>query len=269
MLGPELSIIIISYNTKRELKDCLQSIYQEKDVNFEVIVADNHSIDSSAGMVRENFSNVNLIENKENVGFARAVNQGLRIAKGEFILLLNPDTKVTDGAIKTLVDFAKNQKDVGAVGPKLLNPDSLSQPSCYNLPSIKNAIAEYWFGKKGSYEKFIPDSQKPVEVEAIVGAAMLIPKKAIEEVGHFDERYFMYFEDLNWCRRAKIKGLKIFWHPGASIVHGHGVATSKVSQLSIERLRQSSKIYNGFLKYVLISLTIFLGQKIRRFRKIS
>ena len=263
MEKPEFSIIIVSYNTSDVLEACLDSVFQSKELNFEVVVIDNNSSDDSVEMIRKNFKDVVLIQNSQNLGFAKAVNQGLKKANGDFYLLLNPDTKVKNGAINKLIDFAKLQRNFGAVGGKLINTDDTVQASCYNLPSIMNAIAEYWFSKEGSYEKFIPDSQEPVEVEAIVGAAMLMPRFAIEKVGLFNERYFMYFEDLDWCRRAKRLGLKIFWHPEAQFIHLHGWSASKVSQLSLDRLRESSKIYNGLLKYFFLSSIIFFGQKFK------
>jgi len=263
MEKPEFSIIIVSYNTSDVLEVCLDSIFQSKEHNFEVVVIDNNSSDDSVEMIRENFKDVVLIQNSQNLGFAKAVNQGLKKAKGDFYLLLNPDAKVKNGAIKKLIDFAKRQRNLGAVGGKLINTDGTIQASCYNLPSVKNAILEFWLGKKGAFEKYYPKSSKPVEVESIVGAAMLIPMKAIEQIGYFDERFFMYYEDLDWCRRAKRLKLKIFWHPDSQFIHLHGWVASKVSQLSSNRLRKSSKIYNGLLKYFLLYSIIFFGQKFR------
>jgi len=258
---PELSIIIVSYNTTQELEACLRSVFESVGkFNFEVIVVDNKSLDNSVSMTIKNFPEVILIENKENYGFAKAVNQGLKIAKGNYFLLLNPDTKVVNNAIEKLVDFAKKQQNLGAVGSKLLNPDGSPQASCYNLPSVKNAVLEYWFGKKGSYEKYLPNLQEPVKVEAVVGAVMLIPRSSIEKIGFFDEKYFMYFEDLDWCRRAKSKGLKIFWYPHVNFIHEHGSSAKKSGQKAHEFLKESSRIYNGVIIYLLITLVIKIGR---------
>ena len=261
----KILIIIVAYKTKNELESCLDSIYQNtKDINFEIAVIDNNSQDSTTKMIEENYPKVILVKNKQNLGFAKAVNQGLKIAKGDYYFLLNPDTEITKNALKILLDFAKNQSELGAVGPKLLNPDRSAQASCYNLPSIRNAIFEYWFGNKGAYEKYLPRCDKPVEVEAIVGAAMLIPKKAVNKVGLFDERYFMYFEDLDWCRRARRQSLKIYWHPAVEIIHSHGVSASRERTTSIERLQESSRLYNGFFKNVLLTIVIFVGEKLKK-----
>lgn len=263
-LNPELSIIIVSYNTKTELNACLTSVFQNiKQLNFEIIVIDNNSSDSSASMITRNFPDVILINNADNYGFAKAVNQGLKFAKGNYYLLLNPDTKVVNNAIEKLVDFAKNQQNLGAVGAKLLNPDGSIQPSCYNLPSVNNAILEYWFGKKGAYEKYVPKLQEPVKVEAVVGAVMLISRTAIEKIGPLDERYFMYFEDLEWCRNAGKMGFKIFWNPQSEVVHVHGASASQIGQKAQNLLIKSSKIYNGRVKYSIITLIIKLSRLFR------
>jgi GT2 family glycosyltransferase len=261
MISPSISIVIVSYNTEQELKSCLLSIFEKTSViNFEVIVIDNNSSDKSCEMIRKNFTKVKLIENKINAGFAKALNQGLKIAKGDYFLILNPDTEIKNEAILKLLNFAKNKTELAAVGPKLINSDGTNQSSCYNLPSIKNAVLEFWFGKKGSYEKFYPNSVKPIEVEAIVGAAMLIPKKSMDKIGLFNESYFLYFEDLDWCRKAKKLGLKIYWDPNGEIIHVHGASSIQNKSKSQKMLIESSKIYNGKTKYFILTLIIRLGQ---------
>lgn len=260
MTDPELSIVIVSYNSEKELKDCLKSIFESGGKNFEVIVIDNNSQDSSVAVIKS-FKVSILIENDKNLGFARAVNQGLKVAKGKYLLLLNPDTKATRGAVVTLLNCAKSQTGFAAIGPKLVNLDGTTQSSCFNFPSIKNAILEFWFGNKEKFGKYYPKFQKLTEVEAVVGAAMLIPKMVLSRVGFFDERFFMYFEDLDWCRRANKMGLKIYYYPKAEFLHVHGASGKEIPQKTYKWLVESSKIYYGLVKYYLITLIILFGRK--------
>jgi len=265
----KLSIIIVSFNAKEFLKKCLESIYRYIDISaYEIIVVDNDSIDGSAKMVKKEFSKVELIENSKNLGFAKAVNQGIREAKGEFIFLLNPDSEIKRGVLRKLIEFAEKNPDAGVVGVKLLNPDGSIQPSIYHFPTIFRAIKEFWFGQRGAYEKYAPAGMEPVEVDAVTGAAMLISRKTIEKVGFFDERYFMYFEDLDYCRRVRKAGLKVYYFPRAEIIHHHGKSAFSVGEKAYCWLCQSSKIYNGVLKHWFLTAAILIGQKWRKILKL-
>ncbi len=258
-----VSVIIVSFNTKKLLRKCLASIekIETGDWRLETIVIDNASFDGSPEMIKKEFSQVKLIANKKNQGFAKANNQGLKIAKGDYLLLLNSDTEVRSGPLQKLGEFAQNRPQVGVVGAKLLNPDGSIQPSVYHFPTIWRAIKEYWFGLKGTYEKYAPMFEKEVGVEAVTGAAMLIPRGTIEKIGLLDERYFMYFEDLDYCRRVRRAGFKVFYLPTAEILHHHGQSAVKTGPKAYQYLIQSSKIFNGILKYNLLTLIIWLGQK--------
>jgi len=255
----DLSVIIVSFNTKKFLKNCLSSIKKA-----EVIVVDNGSSDGSPEMVKNQFPKVKLVENRENVGFARAAGQGLNHVRGKYVLLLNPDTEVKEGALEKLVAFVKKEPEAGVVGARLLDPDGTVQPSVYHLPTIGGAVREYWLGQKGAYEKYAPKGKKPVEVEAVTGAAMLVSRKTIEKIGFLDKDYFLYFEDLDYCRRARQAGLKVYYLPEAEIIHHHGKSAAKVGSKAYQYLTQSSKIYNGLLKYYLLYLIIRLRQVWRK-----
>lgn len=321
----DLSIIIISYNTKKPLERCLESICnrwvigdqglgisgaKRSRVNIdlppvtghqppitEIIVVDNDSSDGSVEMVKEMaargqlsvirgqrlgvggknvhrspvtdhrspITTLRLIENKQNLGFAKGVNQGIRQAEGEAVFLLNSDTIVKKGALRALLDFEKRFRPV-IVGAKLLNSDETIQSSVFHLLTIGRAISEYWLGKEGSFSKYFPTEEEPVEVEAVVGGAMLISKEVIEKVGLFDERYFMYFEDLDYCRRARRAGFKIWYFPEAEIIHEHGASgrTLTDGQNQWRRLTPSSKIYHGLVKHYLLSFILWTGQKFRK-----
>jgi len=236
-------------------------------VNFlkaEIIVVDNNSSDGSAQMVRKEFPAVRLILNSKNLGFAQAVNQALRIATGENFLLLNSDTVVKENAIEKLMEFEKKVGPV-IIGARLINLDGTLQPSVFHLPGVIGAIKEFWLGKKDAFSKYLPPGKNPVEVEAVIGGAMLISRKITEKIGLLDDRYFMYFEDLDFCRRARQAGFKIYFLPQAEIIHEHGASGKALADSSNQwrRLVPSSKIYHGWLKHYLIGFILWTGQKFR------
>lgn len=263
----KLSIIITSYNTKDLTKECIESIMNEgSSLDFEVVVVDNNSKDGSVAGLKllwRKYKNLKLIENKENAGYTKASNQGIEAASGEYILLLNPDTVVKRFAFKKLIAFAEKKEDAGVIGARLLNPDGSLQDSCFYFPTIKNAIREYWLGQKGLFEKYAPKGNKPVEVDIIVGAAFLITPKALREVGLLDERYFMFFEDVDYCRRVRERGLKVYYLPEARVLHYHGESGKKITDGDNQwrRLIPSSKIYHGTLKHYFLTIILWLGQK--------
>lgn len=257
----KFSVVIVSFNTKELLRKCLESIESNRGaLETEIIVVDNASNDGSVEMVKQRHKDIKILINKENFGFAKANNQGIKMAKGEYILLLNSDTEVKPGSLENLVEFAKKHLEAGVVGARLLNPDGSPQPSVYHFPTIWRAIAEYWLGQRGSYEKYSLTASDAVRVEAVTGAAMLILRKTIEKVGLLDERYFMYFEDLDYCRRVKRAGLKVYYLPQAEVIHYHGASGSS-SGITYRYLVKSSKIYNGVVKYWFLFFIIWLGQK--------
>jgi len=266
-----LSIIIVNFNTKEVLRKCLASIEKLETGNkqslllrnwkLETIVVDNGSTDGSVEAIEARYKDIKILRNKENLGFAKAVNQGIKQATGEYILLLNPDTEVKPNVLEELIKFVQNHPKAGVVGARLLNPDGSIQPSVYHFPTIWRAIREFWLGRKGEYDKYAPLEKKTIDVEAVTGAAMLIPRKTIEKVGLLDERYFLYFEDLDYCRRIKKAGLKVYYCPSAEIIHGHGESAAQVGSQAYQWLCQSSKIYNGILKYWLLTAVLWIGQK--------
>lgn len=259
----KVSVIIVSFNTAQLLRECLLSLKNantQKDL--EIIVVDNASNDSTVEMVKTEFPNVTIIANTENVGFGKANNQGLEKATGEFIFLLNPDATVQNNTIQELVDFSQTHPDVGIVAPQLLNNDGSIQPSCFRLPKVSGAIKEYFFGMKGAYSKYFPNTTKPQPVEAVVAAAMLLPRSVIKKLSVlFDEKFFFYYEDIDLCRRIQKLGLKIFYLQHAKVVHHHGAATSKTGSWAYEQNQKSAKIYFGPTQYFLITQILKYGQK--------
>jgi hypothetical protein len=257
----DLSIVIVSWNVRDLLRRCLQSIFEpssstgddlaaSQGLGLQVIVVDNASNDGSVAMVRDEFPGVHVISNPDNRGFPTANNQGIRVACGRYVLLLNPDTEILGDALKELVAFADQHPDAGVVGPQLLNPDRSVQSSRRRFPTLATAFLEStWLQPtvdrspsspvrafltapfRGVLERYYvmdqPEDQIQ-DVDWITGAAILARRKAIEGVGLMDEGFFMYSEELDWCRRFREAGWRVVYLPTAQIVHHVGKSSEQV-----------------------------------------
>lgn len=244
----DVSIIIVNWNTKKLLHDCLASVYATiKNVHFEVIVIDNASTDGSVEMVQSDFAEVKLIANTENRGFASANNQGMDFAIGRYILLLNSDTVVLTEAIDNVVAFGDLHEEAAVVGCRVLNPDMTLQPTCFMFPSLLNMLfSSSYLYKLFPKNKFFGrermtwwhrDDQRQVDV--VTGCFMLARRSAIEQVGLLDERFFMYCEETDWCYRFKQAGWKVLFTPGAQIIHLGGQSSARVRVEMLIQLRMS------------------------------
>ena len=247
----DLSVIVVNWNTKKLLETCLESIYRYADnersfanaqddgkweqddegvkgINFEVIVVDNGSSDGSQAMVKKKFPQVKLILNKANLGFTKANNQGIKIAKGDYVLLLNSDAYLIENSFRKLLDRARSiGENFGALGPLLLNEDQSIQQSAGFSPNLPQVF--FWM----SFIDDLPGGQllkpyhvdhdnfykKEQEVDWVTAAAILVSQKVVKEVGALDEKIFMYGEEVEWCYRIKKAGYKIYFSPVTQIVH--------------------------------------------------
>ncbi len=258
-----LSIIIVSYNTKRLTVQCLDSIERNKpSFSYEVIVVDNGSTDGTVDAIqRKKYKNTKVLINKKNLGFAKANNKGIQKSRGSYILLLNSDTKILNTALSQLVSFAQSHPDAGLVAPRLLNVDKTIQASCFRLPTITRAVKQYWLGQAGILDKYYPETETEVVVESVVAAAILITPETRKKVGLLNETFFMYFEDLEYCKRVNKAGLHVYYVPSITIVHIHGASgKGGVNRLLID----SSKKYFGSVRYYLYTFILWSGQKIQR-----
>lgn len=233
---PKVSIIIVNWNTKDFLKDCLSSIQKGTGgLSYEVIVVDNSSSDDSIKFIEDNFPNIKLIMNSINTGFAGACNQGASSAMGEYLFFLNPDTILEEDSIKKLVEFTEKpiSARLGAVGPQLLNRDGTIQNSVRRFPNLKDFLVRDTILKKllplKGKDRLIYNlsSQTPSIVDQISGAAILIRKSIWKNIGGMDSRFFMFYEEVDMCRRLMDLGYKVYYLPTATIVHLCGGARHK------------------------------------------
>jgi len=235
----QLSIIIVNYNVKHFLLQCLQSVQKAiSGMNAEVFVVDNASTDDSVEMLKEKFSWVHLIANKENTGFSYANNQAIHLAKGEYVLLLNPDTLVEEDTFVKCLEFMNQTPDAGALGVKMINGNGEFLPESKRALPIPSVAFYKIFGlsklfprskKFGSYHLTYLDNNKIQSVEVLSGAFMFIRKKTLEEIGLLDETFFMYGEDIDLSYRIIKAGYKNYYLPDTRIIHYKGESTKKGS----------------------------------------
>ena len=233
--GLDLSVIIVNWNVKELLRECLNSIQgQFGDLNGEVIVVDSASSDGSQAMVKEEFPWVRLIASDENLGYPRGNNLGITASSGRHVLILNPDTVLLNNTLPVMVDYLNNHIDVGVVGPQLLNPDGSVQSSRRRFPTLLTGLFEStWL------EPLVPDSllsryyvldlpdDEENDVDWVTGACMMVPRRILDHVGLFDEAYFMYSEELDLCRRVCVAGWRIVYLPEAQVVHHVGKSSEQ------------------------------------------
>jgi GT2 family glycosyltransferase len=231
---PLVSAIVVSYNVKDLLLDCLGALFEGTDVPLEVIVIDNNSRDGSAAAVESEFPQVKVHRMRKNVGFGKANNVGLEMASGRFILVLNPDVMVRPGCIGELADFLLVRPDVGAVGPRLVRPDGRADPAgrrAFPTPSIAfyrlSGLSRLFprSPRFGRYNMGHLSANRVHEVDAGTAACLMVRRAAITKVGFFDPAYFMYGEDLDLCYRLKQGGWKIFYVPSAQALHIKGASS--------------------------------------------
>lgn len=231
----DVSVVVVSYNVRRHVLDALRSVPPGGDLQIETIVVDNASSDGSVATIREEFPETIVVEAGENRGFGAANNLGLRRARGRYVLFLNPDAELRPGALERLVAYLDARPDVGIVGPRLRHPDGTVQPSRRRFPSIRTLLVEstvpgrWWSGwpaLRRYYLDDVPDDDAQ-DVDWLVGAALLVRRDAIEALGGFDERFFLYSEELDLARRFRLRGWRVVYDPEAEVIHHEGKSSEQ------------------------------------------
>lgn len=251
----DLSVVTVSYNTRELLRECLDSVVStlaSAAVDYEVLVVDNASGDDSPTMVYEAFPEARLIANAENRGFAAASNQGIQESSGRCVLLLNPDTVVKPGALDLMRGALEAQSEVGAVGPKLLYPHGGLQHSAFTFPTLTMVFLDFFplhhqlldSGLNGRYPRRWYEGRDPFPIDHPLGAALMVKRSVVEEVGLLDERFYMYCEEVDWCMRIKKAGWTILCVPQAEVVHHVAQSTRQLeARMYVELHRSRYRLY--------------------------
>lgn len=263
----KLSVIIVTFNSAATIERCLRSVWKEVGEGAEVFVVDNASSDGTVGIVKK-FPKVKLIQNPVNRGFAAANNQAIRKARGSYILLLNPDTQVKPGSLEKLITFSEKHPQVGIVSPKLLNPDGSVQREVRQFPTLLPMIMRLfkadrafpflkrtWPLKEFLMEDF--DYDRTQEIPHLMGAVLLVKREVFETVGFYDENFFLWLEDTDFCLRAKEAGWGIVYYPEAEITHLMSHTVRRLSPWEIQRrwndsLRYYFKKHQPFMEQLLL-----------------
>jgi len=262
-----VSIVIVNFNSWNVLRPCLESVYRESSgLSYEVIVVDNASIDGSVERIREEFPGVRLICSETNIGFAPANNRGFGIASGEYILMLNPDTVILNGAIRNAASFLDDHEAAAIVGGRLYFPDRTLQYSLSAFPSPWSLVCETFFlGKAFPRSRWFAnfplthfryDCDRPVDT--VCGAFLMFRRGLLEEVGQLDEQFFMYSEEVDFCYRTKRAGHQVWFTPSAEIVHFWGGVSAFNRRSALwstgSQMLYFRKHFRGVAKWTMIGL---------------
>ncbi|MDD4412298.1 MAG: glycosyltransferase family 2 protein [Patescibacteria group bacterium] len=256
----DLSIIIVNYRSKAFTLNCLKSLAEAdwNGLDKEIIVVDNNSEDNSAEIIRWQFPEIKLIESPINLGMGAGNNLGFKNSSGRYLVVMNPDTIAFKDVFQKLVVFMDENPRVGIVGPKQYNPDHSVQDSCYRwhgpLTPLyrRTGLGKTGFGQKDVSRFMMTDFNKnePLDVDWLLGSFLMIRREALEEVGGFDERFFLYFEDTDICRRFHAKGWRVVYYPEAEIIHNHNRASAKTKWYRFFNSKSARMHIISWLKYI-------------------
>ncbi len=253
----DVSVIIVNWNTCRLLQECIESIYRlESKLAIEIIVVDNNSSDGSADNLKTYFSEVKLIENSYNAGFAKASNQGASASSGKYIMFLNSDTIVHEGAFESMAELLMSKTDAGICACKLLNTDGSLQPNVGNLPTYRAMMERYTILKylglfkrdRNSYKMRNFKYDRIEKVGRVVGAAFMMPRGVFEQLGGLDEKFFFYFEETDLCKRVRDIGYEVYFTPKGQITHFGGRSSNYLPNAKINMMFFTS-MFHYFKKH--------------------
>ena len=276
----DVTVVVVTFNSRDWIERCLESVR-----GYETIVVDNGSSDGTVALVRERFPNVRVVE-QENVGMGAGNNAGMRVGSGRYFVLLNSDAWVVGDAVERLARFADEHPDAAVVGPKLLNPDGSLQPSARAFPTLWRLSTEYLFLRKLAPRTRVLNSfygagfghDEVREVDWLFGACLLVRRDAADVVGLFDEDFFMFSEETDWCYRFRQAGWKVYFFPGAEVVHvgggSHGGSLfaenvrGHLRFLAKHRgLREAERARRLLLAGVRLRMLVFRGERARSYRE--
>ena len=284
MTQPDVTVSIVNWNTRDELRECLRTVLaQDGSVTFEANVVDNASTDGSAEMVRSEFADrVNLTENATNSGFAAAQNVSIRQSRGRYVFLTNPDCRLLgEDVLRKMVEFMDASPDIGMLGPRIVNPDGSLQYSARRFPTMLAAgFRHTLLGRLFPNNRFVRRymmtdwaHDRIADVDWLSGSALMARKAAIDQIGLLDERFYMYVEDVDWCKRAHLAGWRVVYFPDVTISHRIGAASD---QNAIEMIREHHRsMLRYFLKYnrrsprILLTPIVLIALWIRAQARIS
>lgn len=249
----DLSIIIVNYNTKELTGNCINSVIKNtRHISYEIILVDNASKDGSCEYLKDIFPGIQIIANSENMGFAKANNQGIKAAKGKYILLLNSDTEFIEDCISPLLKYLDDNHSVIIVGCKVLNADRTLQESVYHFPSVwselifftKGVIKNFWDPVTYFHKMKYWGHNSIKHVDCISGCFLLVKKYIFGQVGLLDERFFMYYEDSEFCFRVNsYRSNSVYYYPYRSIIHHHGKSIDNIKFATLKECYKSANIY--------------------------
>lgn len=233
----DISIIILNYKSKGFALNCIKSILEADfgDLRYEIIVVDNNSQDAIGEILAWQHPQVKFVQNKKNLGMGAGNNAGIKKAQGEYVIVMNPDTIAFKGTFQKLYRYMEENKEVGVIGPKQLNPDKTTQDSCYRWHGVltplyrRTPLGRFKFAQKDLDRYLMKDYDHKLEreVDWLLGSFLFCRKEALKQVGLFDERFFLYFEDTDLCRRFWQNKWKVIYYPEARIIHNHARASAE------------------------------------------
>lgn len=248
----DISIIIVTWNSEEDIIQCLDSIERaSQNIDVEIFVVDNNSRDNTVNIVQKSYPDVKLISNHENFGFAKANNQAIKMCSGKYILLLNPDTVLNTTSLNDSLTYMEQNADIGVLGCMIKNSDGSIQPSVRRFPTVFSQILvlcklHNFFPRIASLKKYFAsdfDYSSNQNVDQVMGAYMFVNRNCVEKIGLLDEGFWIWFEDVDYCKRAKDAGFKVTYNPNISIMHKQSRSFEKLLAKQEQRIFNKSMFY--------------------------
>ncbi len=288
----KLSVITVSYNNADHITEFLDGLRKNILNNSEIRIVDSNSTDQTVYKIKKYLDHnkkfaeiVTLIESPKNAGFAKGMNLAAKDAAGEYLFLLNPDTLIESDVFSPLIKYEQEHNDIGIIAPQLIMTNGEIQKTLKKEPTIKGLIKEYYLGQKHAYSEYFLEGNEPVEVESVYGAAMLIKTDLFRKLGGFNEKYFLYYEDADLCRKVRSLGKKVIYFPTTNLKHAVGGSKDNIRTELPTGIRtlawfvpikgagrnyyqvKSRNIYHGLPKSLLMATLLYIAGKKKKKKK--